>query len=95
MQDGRLPVEWGAIQGPFIRTKRQFTYQTIPRSSSPALDNRWASGGVSVSVAEGCGSGGGGCLLAVCNDDESAQKAVFRFKELGAKEAFQINLIEG
>ena len=41
------------------------------------------------------GSGGGGCLLAVCNDDQSAQKTVFRFKELGAKEAFQINLIEG
>ena len=41
------------------------------------------------------GSGGGGCLLAVCNDQESAQKTVFRFKELGAKEAFQINLIEG
>ena len=41
------------------------------------------------------GSGGGGCLLAVCNDDESAQKTVYRFKELGAKEAFQINLIEG
>ena len=41
------------------------------------------------------GSGGGGCLLAVCNDDQSAQKIVYRFKELGAKEAFQINLIEG
>ena len=41
------------------------------------------------------GSGGGGCLLAVCKDDKSAQKTVFRFKELGAKEAFQINLIEG
>ena len=41
------------------------------------------------------GSGGGGCLLAVCNDDHSAQNTVFRFKELGAQEAFQINLIEG
>ncbi|MAJ31183.1 MAG: GHMP kinase [Flavobacteriaceae bacterium] len=64
--------------------------------NTPEIMQGWIDGVIQDGAlgAKIIGSGGGGCLLAVCNDDESAQKIVFRFKEMGAKEAFQINLIE-
>ena len=35
------------------------------------------------------GSGGGGCLLAVCNDDESAQRPSFALKNWESKKLFK------